>query len=45
MRIAGRRHEVEVRRVAIPYRLFALYEKTGADWKLVHANFTYIVAE
>ena len=29
----------------VPYRLFAIYEKTGADWKLVHANFTYIVAE
>ncbi|MBL9020385.1 MAG: hypothetical protein JNL83_39745 [Myxococcales bacterium] len=26
----------------VPYRLFAIYEKTGADWKLVHANFAYI---
>ena len=26
----------------IPYRVFTLYEKTGADWKLVHANFAYI---
>lgn len=26
----------------VPYRLFALYEKTGADWKLVSANFAYI---
>jgi hypothetical protein len=29
----------------VPYRLFAIYEKTGAEWKLVHANFTYIVDE
>lgn len=26
----------------VPYRLFAIYEKTGADWKLVSASFAYI---
>ena len=26
----------------VPYRVFAIYEKTGTDWKLVHANFAYI---
>ncbi|MBA3463206.1 MAG: nuclear transport factor 2 family protein [Deltaproteobacteria bacterium] len=26
----------------VPYRVLALYEKSGKDWKLVHANFAYI---
>ena len=26
----------------VPYRLLAIYEKTGADWKLVHAHFSFI---
>jgi hypothetical protein len=26
----------------VPYRVLAIYEKTGAEWKLVHANFAYL---
>ena len=26
----------------VPYRLLAIYEKTGAEWKLVHAHFSFI---
>jgi hypothetical protein len=29
----------------VPYRLFVIYEKTGAEWKLVHANFAYIAPD